>query len=82
METGGGEPPKRLAKMKKRCFVSPADYNNTNALFSWSEGSGGFSRYREEITGRQVSGIDADFSEWRVSFKHFFEVRFNRLLPK
>ena len=28
METGGGEPPKRLAKMKKRCFLSPADYNN------------------------------------------------------
>ena len=22
METGGGEPPKRLAKMKKRCFLN------------------------------------------------------------
>ena len=28
METGGGEPLKRLAKMKKRCFLIPADYNN------------------------------------------------------
>ena len=28
METGGGEPQKRLAKMKKRCFLIPADYNN------------------------------------------------------
>ena len=34
METGGGEPPKRLAKMKKRCFLSPADYNNMMSIIS------------------------------------------------
>ena len=32
METGGGEPQKRLAKMKKRCFLIPADYNNLMSI--------------------------------------------------
>ena len=32
METGGGEPPKRLAKMKKRCFLSPADCGRPDYL--------------------------------------------------
>ena len=39
METGGGEPPKRLAKMKKRCFLSPADYNNMRSIISLLLGS-------------------------------------------
>ena len=34
METGGGEPQKRLAKMKKRCVLIPADYNNMMSIIS------------------------------------------------